>query len=214
MDIIAVVKSAGDCATIVSSKTQKELKKRDLVIVDKSLTEVNLTLWGGQAENYSEAANPIIVIKGARVSDYNGVSLNSGFQSVIQFNPDLPQSHELKGWYSTEGASASTNSLSTSGGQGGAGAGANLKSFGEAKKENVGLNDKPDYYSNTARVTLITKDKALYQGCPNMNDGKSCNKKVQDQGDGTYRCEKCSSSSPSFNWRMIINMAMADATDT
>ena len=120
----------------------------------------------------------------------------------------------LKGWYSTEGASATTNSLSTSGGQGGAGAGANIKSFGEAKKENVGLNDKPDYYSNTARVTMITKDKALYQGCPNMNDGKSCNKKVQDQGDGTYRCEKCSSSSPTFNWRMIINMAMADATDT
>ena len=97
MDIIAVVKSAGDCATIVSSKTQKELKKRDLVIVDKSLTEVQLTLWGGMAENYSEAANPIVAIKGARVSDYNGVSLSSGFQSVIQFNPDLPQSHELKG---------------------------------------------------------------------------------------------------------------------
>ena len=84
---------------------------------------------------------------------------------------------------------------------------------------------------------------ALYQGCPNLNDGKTCNKKVQDQGDGTYRCEKCGTSAASFNWRynfffffceenllkkkipsnlskqfllfsrLITKMAVADATD-
>ena len=28
-----------------------------------------------------------------------------------------------------------------------------------------------------------------------------------------YRCEKCSSNSPTFNWRLILNMSMADCTD-
>ena len=36
---------------------------------------------------------------------------------------------------------------------------------------------------------------------------------MQDQGDGTYRCEKCNLSSQTFNWRLILKFAMADPTD-
>ena len=64
VDIIGVVKSATDCNTIVSSRTQKELKKRDIVLVDKSLTEVGLTLWGTTAENFDGSSNPVVAIKG------------------------------------------------------------------------------------------------------------------------------------------------------
>ena len=57
-------------------------------------------------------------------------------------------------------------------------------------------------------------DKALYQACGNQQEsGKPCQKKVQDQGDGTYRCEKCNTAQPSFNWRMIMRASMADCTD-
>jgi len=212
VDIIAVVKSAGDC-TSLTSRAGKELTKRELVVVDQSLTEVNLTLWGTHAQNYAETGNPVVAVKAARVSDFGGVSLSMGFSSTIQFNPDLPQSHELRGWYDSEGSTAVTNSLTQAGGQAGNYA-ANEKSFGECKKENFGMNsDKPEYYSNTAWITLIPKDKAMYQGCPNLNDGKTCNKKVQDQSDGTYRCEKCGTNAASFNWRLIMKMAVADATD-
>jgi len=214
VDIIAVVKSAGDCATIVSSKTQKELKKRDLVLVDKSLTEVNLTLWGSYAENWAEANNPILAIKGARVSDYNGVSLNSGYSSVMQINPDLPQCHELRGWYEAEGANLTTSSLTEARSGVGGDMGSNIKTFGENKKENIGLNsDKPEYYSARGIITLMQKDKALYMACGNQTDGRICQKKVQDQNDGTYRCEKCNITSPTFNWRIILTMATADCTD-
>ena len=41
----------------------------------------------------------------------SGVSLNSGFSSVLQINPDLPQSHELRGWYDSEGSTLTTSSL-------------------------------------------------------------------------------------------------------
>jgi len=214
VDIIGVVKSAGDVVSLTSSRTQKELKKRDLVLVDKSLTEVGLTLWGTTAENFSAENNPILAIKGARVSDYDGVSLSTGFSSVLQINPDLPQSHELRGWYDSEGSTATTSSLTQARTAGGGDVGSNIKTFGEVKKDNTGMNsEKGDYYSACGYVTLLMKDKALYMACGNQTDGRSCNKKVQDQNDGTYRCEKCNISAPTFNWRLILSMNMADCTD-
>ena len=57
-----------------------------------------------------------------------------------QINPDMDQSHQLKGWYETEGSTAHITALSTStrGGGGGASAdfssGSNMKTFGEAKQ--------------------------------------------------------------------------------
>ena len=215
VDIIGVCKSAAEVANITSSRTGKELTKRDIVLVDKSLTEVGLTLWGTTAEKFSGEGNPVVAFKGVKVSDYNGVSLSTLNSSVVQINPDLPQCHDLRGWYDSEGSSAATSSLTQSGPRSGemGGSSAN-KSFGEVKKENLGMNsDKAEYYSNFAYVSLIPKDKALYQACANMRENKSCNKKVQDQGDGTYRCEKCNNSNPTFNWRLILNMSMADATE-
>jgi len=64
-------------------------------------------------------------------------------------------------------------------GGGGGDIGANIKTFGEVKKDNTGLNsDKPEYYSAAGYITLLQKDKALYQACGNQTEGRSCNKKV------------------------------------
>ena len=62
----------------------QELRKRDITIVDKSLAEINVTLWGGNAENFDPTGNPVVAIKGVKVSDYNGVSLSTMGSSVIQ----------------------------------------------------------------------------------------------------------------------------------
>ena len=40
-----------------------------------------------------------------------------------------------------------------------------------------------------------------------------CSLKVQDQGNGTYRCEKCNMDMDSFNYRIILSFSIADATD-
>lgn len=49
----------------------------------------------------------------------------------------------------------------------------------------------------------------MYQACPTAE----CNKKVVDQGNGLYRCEKCNREFPNYKWRMILSANVADHTD-
>jgi len=211
IDIIGVVKSYGDVANIMT-KAGKDLTKREVILVDKSATEVCMTLWGNTAENFEGANNPILAAKNVRVSDFNGVSLSGG---DILINPDLDLAHELKGWWDNEGSTQETTSITVAGVRGdGSSAGGNMKMIGEVKQENLGYNsDKGDYYSTIATITFFSKDKALYRACGEMSDGKECNKKVVDQGDGQYRCEKCSKTKSDFKWRIILQLNMADASD-
>ena len=53
-------------------------------MVDKSLAEINVTIWGSAAESFDPTGNPVVAIKGAKVSDYNNVSLSTLGSSVIQ----------------------------------------------------------------------------------------------------------------------------------
>ena len=83
IDVLAVVKNTADCVTITSQRTGKEIIKRDLTIIDQSATEVNLTIWGTNAETFEGTNNPVIAVKNAKVSDYNGVSLSCLSSSVL-----------------------------------------------------------------------------------------------------------------------------------
>ena len=212
-----ICKSASDPATIMSQRTQKEFTKRDLVLVDETATEVGLTLWGTLAETFDPSNNPVVAVKGVKVSDYNGVSLSALSSSVVQVNPDLAQAHKLKGWFESEGSTMETSSLTQAGGAGKSGAGmaSNLKTLGEVKSEQLGMDasGKPEFYSTSGYITMFMKDKALYQGCTRVNDGKPCNKKVQDQGNGEFRCEKCNVTNNDFNWRLIVNLSLTDETE-
>ena len=62
-----------------------------------SFAEISLTLWGKTAESFDPSGNPVIAIKGCKVSDYSGVSLGALSSSIVQVNPDIPKCHELKG---------------------------------------------------------------------------------------------------------------------
>ncbi|KAK2110569.1 hypothetical protein P7K49_010315 [Saguinus oedipus] len=65
-----------------------------------------------------------------------------------------------------------------------------------------GLNkEKPDYFSSVATVVYLRKENCMYQACPTQD----CNKKVIDQQNGLYRCEKCDTEFPSFKYRMILS---------
>jgi len=210
VDVIGVVKGGGD-ATNITTKAGKELTKREITLVDRSNTQVTLTLWGKTAETFDSTNNPILAAKSVKVSDFNGVSLSGG---DILVNPDLDLAHELKGWWDSEGCQQEMASITVSGSRGSDGPGGPAKIIGEVKQENLGHGERGDYYSVISTVTFFSKDKALYKACGDMAaDGKECNKKVVEQGDGTYRCEKCMRNKSEFKWRIMLQLNMADCSD-
>jgi len=154
----------------------------------------------------------VLAVKGARVSDFNGITLSGG---DLLTNPDMPQGHEVKGWWDNEGCNVSTQSLTVQGMRpGGGGDGGNMMTIGEVKATNLGKDsERGEYYSVVASVTFFSKEKTLYKACTNQSDGRDCNKKVNDNGDGTYRCEKCSKDNTDFRWRMMLSFNLGDATD-
>jgi replication factor A1 len=63
-----------------------------------------------------------------------------------------------------------------------------IKTIGEAKDENLGMRDKTDYFTTAAVVAFIKSESFSYPACANP-DG--CNKKVVEEGNGNWVCEKC-----------------------
>ena len=90
------MKSAGEVQELTSKATGRQLKKRDINIVDESSTAITLTLWGTQAEQFNGSNNPVLAIKGARIGEFNGAkNLSTISSTVLQIDPDRPEAHKL-----------------------------------------------------------------------------------------------------------------------
>ena len=73
VDVIGVVKSTADVTSITTRQTNRKVSKRDVQLMDRSEKVVQLTLWGAEAEGFDGSNNPVLAIRGARVSDFGGV---------------------------------------------------------------------------------------------------------------------------------------------
>lgn len=65
-----------------------------------------------QAEEFDGSSNPVLAVKGARVSDFGGCSLSLINSSTLQINPDIPEAFRLRGWFDNDGKTADTVSIS------------------------------------------------------------------------------------------------------
>ena len=91
--------------------------------MDRSGRVVQCTLWGDEAEKFDGSQSPVIAIKGCKVSDFGGKSLSTQFSSVTLINPDIPEAHQLRGWYDNVGKDEAVASISNQGMGGGGGGG-------------------------------------------------------------------------------------------
>jgi replication factor A1 len=72
VDVQAVVDRVGEITQVTSRKDQKQLDKRDVYLVDKTATEIRLTLWGDEAMKFSIKPGTVLGVKGAFVKEFNG----------------------------------------------------------------------------------------------------------------------------------------------
>lgn len=101
---MAIVHDPGEVQTVVARASQRELKKRELGLVDTSNCLVRLTLWAEEAINFEGENNPVIVAKSAKVSDFHGMlgvpyrkiyfTLHNAVSNFVVSNHHRPVSRE------------------------------------------------------------------------------------------------------------------------
>uniref|UniRef100_A0A8C6VEJ0 Replication protein A subunit n=1 Tax=Naja naja TaxID=35670 RepID=A0A8C6VEJ0_NAJNA len=204
VDVIGVCKSYEDTQKVTIRSSNREVSKRELHLLDTSGKTVTVTLWGVDAEKFDGSRQPVVAIRGARVSDFGGRSLSVVSSSTLLVNPDCPQAFKLRGWFDSEGRQL--DSISISSGRGGLAGGGNTnwKTLQEAKSENLGQGDKADYFSCVGTVVYLRKENCMYQACPTPD----CHKKVIDEQNGLFRCEKCDQEFPNFKYRMMLSVSL------
>uniref|UniRef100_A0A8C5T7R5 Replication protein A subunit n=1 Tax=Malurus cyaneus samueli TaxID=2593467 RepID=A0A8C5T7R5_9PASS len=209
VDVIGICKSYEDVTKIIVKANNREVSKRNVHLMDTSGKLVTATLWGNEAEQFDGSRQPVIAIKGARVSDFGGRSLSVLSSSTVVINPDSPEAFKLRGWFDSEGQLLECTSISDVRGGPTAGTNTNWKTLFEAKSENLGQGDKADYFSCVGTIVHLRKENCMYQACPSSD----CNKKVIDQQNGLYRCEKCDREFPNFKYRLMLLVTIADCLE-
>ncbi|KAI0134186.1 replication factor-a protein 1 [Xylariales sp. AK1849] len=208
IDIVGVLKEVGETSQITSKNTGKPYEKRELTLVDDSQFSVRVTIWGKSATSFSSQPESIVAFKGVKVSDFGGKSLSLLSSGSISVDPDIEQAHRLKGWYDSQGRGESFSTHNNMASMGSAtGRADETKSILQVKDENLGFEDQA-YFSLKATIVYIKQDNFCYPACRN----EGCNKKVIDQGDGTWRCEKCDVNHPRPEYRYIMSLNVNDHT--
>ncbi|KAI5119936.1 hypothetical protein M0805_002125 [Coniferiporia weirii] len=209
-DCIGIVKEVSDVSEITSKSTSKQVKKRELTLVDRSEFSVRLTLWGKQAETYNVEEHAVLAFKGVRVGDFGGRSLSMIGPSLMSVNPDIPEAHVLRGWFDSLSAVPAFKSQTNGVGGGGGSSSFNRKevrTLADVKESQIGMGDNAEYFSCRATIVHIKAENLSYPACP----GGNCSKKVVETNEG-WRCEKCDRSYEKPEYRYIMSMSVADHT--
>ncbi|KAG0658611.1 Replication factor A protein 1 [Maudiozyma exigua] len=213
VDVLGIIQTVNPHFEL-TSRAGKKFDRRDIVLVDDSNYSITVGLWNQLALDFNLPEGSVVAIKGARVSDFGGKSLSMGFTSTLTPNPEVPEAYTLKGWYDATGHSSNFTSLKQEGGSG-SGSGDSTKFIAQritiqkAQNENLGRSEKGDYFNVKGAINFLKVDNFAYPACSNEN----CNKKVIEQPDGTWRCERCDTNNAAPLWRYMLTISILDETN-
>lgn len=78
VDAIGVIQSVGQVSSFQPKFGGGPKDRRQISIADESGLAIQVTLWGGNATKLDFREGEVLAIRGAKVSDYGGKTLNSG----------------------------------------------------------------------------------------------------------------------------------------
>lgn len=207
IDVLGVLRDVSDVKQIFSEAKGRSHDKRELTLVDNSNCSVQLTIWGNTALGFDALTGSVISFKGVRVSEFGGRSLSLLSSGWMTVDPDIEEAHRLKGWYDAQGKSQNFTAYVSNRGAGDGGAFATMKTIAEVE------DDPPETTTDTktfsVRATTLRIGETLcYPACLNTE----CNKKVQMDETGQWRCERCDKSHPKPKYRYILSVNISDHT--
>lgn len=210
VDVIGILKDVAETSQVVSKTTSKPYDKRELTLVDQTGFSVRLTIWGKTASGFDAPPDSVVAFKGVKVSDFGGRSLSLLSSGSLSVNPDMDESHRLRGWYDAQGRSE--NFENHAGLQGALAAGGgrpdNSKTIAQVKEEQLGMNDEADFFTLRATVVYIKTSSYSYPACLS----EKCNKKVIENEPGLWRCERCNIDHPRPDHRYVMSVNVSDHT--
>ena len=201
LDTIGVISTVGTISNFIPKNGGPSKDKRTLQICDESGLGIALTLWGKNASKYEFKEGDVAAIKGTRVSDYQGKTLNSGDEhSQIYINLDLKRTKELQQWYKLKGnrqiSSVSYSNLPEDHKDGEGEGSSNSRLIEELTTWIEQDDQRMQFSNNTGNKNKLYKlgcfisyikpeDKHFYLAC------EQCKKKVIENIEKTYSCENC-----------------------
>ncbi|KAH0910120.1 hypothetical protein HID58_033441 [Brassica napus] len=217
VDLIGIVLSISPTGLIMR-KSGTEVQKKALRLMDISGRSVEVTMWGNFCNVEGQrlqslcdsGAFPVLAVKAGRVSEFNGKQVSTIGSSQLYVEPDFPEAREVREWYEREGRNAPCISISRV--SSGVGRQEIRKVITQIKEENLGTSEKPDWITVTATISFMKVDNFCYTACPSMNGDRPCSKKVTNNGDGTWRCERCDKCVDECDYRYILQLQLQDHT--
>lgn len=184
--VVGIVHEVYSISTVIAKQSQKELQKRDIILVDET-GSIKLTLWGDQTTLYLED-NPVLLVSDARIAEFNNqITLSSSFQTILKVDPEINESFSIKGWYD---ANKSNITIQRS-----------IKNVDYSFLEEV-----QTYSTCIATLLFIREDNLFYNACAD-----NCNKKVTFTDEG-YHCERCNQTKDTCNIRYLTTFHASDFT--
>ncbi|KAM0035685.1 putative replication factor A protein [Helianthus debilis subsp. tardiflorus] len=217
IDVIGVVQSVSPTMSIRRKIDNESIPKRDITIADNTKKTVVVSLWNVLATDLGQKLldmadeSPVVAIKSLRVSDFQGVSLSTVNKSIIEVNPNSPDSEKLKSWFQSEGKETNMESigsnLSPSMKNGGRSMYADRVTLNQITSNSSLGEEKPVWYSIRACMSMIRPDQAMYyQAC------KTCYKKVTEDVGSGYWCQACQKNESDCSLRYILSAKFSDAS--
>lgn len=217
LDVLGVLHSIGDFTTI-TLKNGTEQSKRSLVLRDNSNRSIELTMWaefasepGDQlAQIVEQGGHPVVAVKSARVGDFNGKTLGTISTSLVDVDPDVPEAGILRNWFDREGGAQQVAQPLSDGRATGSGRNERRCTLAQITDEGMGTSGQPAFVQVSAWVNFIRGENLFYPACTGQYNGKQCNKKLSDQGNGWW-CERCQAAGTP-EWRYMLSLQVSDHT--
>lgn len=104
ISLAAVIFNIDDIKIFNIKTTNKESKKRNVVITDFSEEVIIMSFWNSEAEYFKGKIGDVLLINNVKIIDnHNMRSLSCTNGTTITINPDIPLKCDLKNWFEKEG---------------------------------------------------------------------------------------------------------------
>ncbi|XP_024522449.1 replication protein A 70 kDa DNA-binding subunit C [Selaginella moellendorffii] len=215
VDVVGIVIWIGTI-TVTSRDSGTFVKKRTLCLGDDSGHSVDLCLWDLKAEEegsyiqerIDSGVQPIICVKGGKVSDYNGKSLSAIGVSTILIEPEMEAVADLREWMTLYYNVTNFIHLSTSSSRQTVSCTTTLS---EISNMQLKVLESSPIYRVIATVKEMKTDEFYYNACINVLNARQCGKKTTRTADGWF-CSYCNIESANMEFKYALKMCIEDSS--